>query len=69
MSTNVGASGTAFDAAIIDAGQGGSGPFNTAGVPSRNVLRLSITLNPTADSIATPTLLQWKVQYDCAPAE
>jgi len=71
-STDVG-SGTKFDFALIDTGKGATtaGAFNTASpfVPSRNLLRLSITLNPTGDNLAAPTLLKWKVQYDCAPAE
>jgi hypothetical protein len=72
-STNVGPTGTSFDYALIDAGQGTtpSGAFNTASpiVPSRNLLRLTITLTPTSDNLTAPTLLQWKVQYDCRPAE
>ena len=73
LDTNVGSTGTHFDYALIDAGKGAStsGPFDSASpvVPSRNVLRLAITLNPTGDNLAAPTLLKWKVQYDCAPAE
>ena len=72
-STNTGSAGTTYDYALIDAGKGSStsGPFNTANpiVPSRNLLRLTITLNPTADQLLAPTLRSWKVQYDCAPAE
>jgi len=71
--TDLGSSGTNFDFALIDAGSAGSsiGPFNKTSppVPSRNLLRLSITLNPTGDNLAAPTLIKWKVQYDCAPAE
>jgi len=71
--TNVGSGGTLFDYALIDAGKGngGSGPFDSASppTPSRNLLRLAITLNPTGDNIAAPTLRKWKVQYDCVPAE
>ena len=71
--TNIGSSGTNFDFALIDAGKGttAAGPFNKASppVPSRNLLRLTITLNPTGDNLAAPTLIKWKVQYDCAPAE
>ena len=33
------------------------------------LLRVTITLNPTADKKASPTLMQWKVQYDCVDAE
>jgi hypothetical protein len=71
--TNIGYSGTNFDFALLDAGKGSTavGPFNAASppVPSRNLLRLTITLNPTGDKLAAPTLIKWKVQYDCAPAE
>jgi hypothetical protein len=70
--TDVG-SGSKFDFALIDTGSATAsvGPFNKASprVPSRNLLRLSITMNPTGDNLAAPTLIQWKVQYDCAPAE
>jgi hypothetical protein len=72
-STNVGSGGANFDAALIDAGKGAtpSGSFNKASpvVPSRNLLRLAITLNPTGDNLVAPTLSKWKVQYDCVPAE
>jgi hypothetical protein len=72
-STNIGASGTNFDFALIDTGKGAStaGVFNTASpeVPSRNLLRITITLNPTGDNLVAPALLKWKVQYDCSPGE
>ncbi|HYP98860.1 MAG TPA: hypothetical protein VER96_09305 [Polyangiaceae bacterium] len=72
-STNIGSSGTNFDFALIDTGKGATtaGVFNKASpvVPSRNVLRLTITLNPTGDNLVAPALLKWKVQYDCAPGE
>ena len=73
IDTNVGSSGVNFDYALIDAGKDTtpSGPFNKTSppTPSRNLLRLTITLNPTGDNLAAPTLLKWKVQYDCVPAE
>jgi hypothetical protein len=71
-STNTGSNGQNFDAALIDTGASHTAPvgaFNTAQVESQNVLRITITMNPTADELKAPTLLQWKVQYDCAPAE
>ena len=48
-----------------------SGAFKTANptIISKNILRMTITLNPTADKKASPTLMQWKVQYDCVDAE
>ncbi len=35
--------------------------------PSRRWLRVSMTINPTGNS--SPTLLQWKQDFDCKPAE
>jgi hypothetical protein len=64
----------AWDAALIDAtgtGGGPSGAFNTASPPikSRTDLLLTITLEPTSDMKATPTLIQWQVKSDCPPSE
>jgi len=49
----------------------GGGPFNTANpvVTSKGDLRLTITLNPTTDQKAPPTLIQWQVKTDCPPTE
>jgi hypothetical protein len=60
-----------FDVALIDAGPKGSGAFNVAMPPvvSGSLLRVTITLNPTPDSDQTPTLNQWRVQYDCGASE
>jgi hypothetical protein len=62
-----------FDGAFIDTGPGqvGTGVFNTANpwIRSAAVLRVTITLNPTPDKQASPTLYAWKVQYDCVDAE
>ncbi len=70
-STNTGPMNQNYDIAFIDTGRGGTGVFNTATPPviSRNLLRVTITLNPTTDYQAAPTLIQWKVQYDCTPSE
>jgi hypothetical protein len=67
--TNTGLMSQNYDVAFIDTGRNGTGAFNTASPPvvSRDVLRIQITLNPTTDHLAAPTLSQWKVQYDCAP--
>jgi hypothetical protein len=67
--TNTGPTMSNYDVAFIDTGRNGSGAFNTASPPvvSRDVLRLRITLNPTTDHLQAPTLVQWKVQYDCVP--
>jgi hypothetical protein len=64
-----------WDAAILDtsgaSGTGGTGLLNTATPPvvSQADLRISITLNPTTDKSAAPTLIQWQVKSDCIPAE
>ncbi len=62
-----------YDVALLDDGTGtkGAGAFNTAMPPvaSSNVLRVTITLNPTPDFQQTPTLDQWRVQYDCGASE
>ena len=70
-STNTGPSGTNFDIGFIDTGSGGTGIFNVANPPvlSKALLRITITLNPTMDKLQAPTLLQWKVQYDCVASE
>jgi hypothetical protein len=61
--------GALIDATGIDGGQAGA--FNTASPPvvSRSALRLTITLNPTSDMKASPTLIHWQVKSDCPPAE
>ena len=71
LSTDTGPSNQNYDIGLIDTGHNGTGVFNTAnpGVTSRDFLRITITLNPTVDHLASPTLLQWKIQYDCAPQE
>ncbi|MDB4995883.1 MAG: Tryptophan synthase alpha chain, partial [Myxococcaceae bacterium] len=62
---------TGTDVAYIDTGSAGTGAFNKATpvVSSENVLRLTITLNPTTDQSAAPVLKTWKVQYSCVPTE
>jgi hypothetical protein len=67
--TNTGIMSQNYDVAFLDTGRNGSGAFNTASpsVVSRNLLRLTITLSPTADHLHAPTLVQWRVQYDCLP--
>jgi hypothetical protein len=69
--TNTGPNMQDFDFAFIDTGANGTGAFNVAMPPvtSRSVLRITITLNPTPDLQQTPTLNQWKVQYDCVSSE
>jgi len=59
----------AWDVALLDTTSGGV--LRTASPPviSKDILRMTMTLNPTADKKASPTLIQWKVQYDCVDAE
>jgi hypothetical protein len=70
-STSTGPTMQNFDVALIDTGVKGSGPFDVAMPPvtSGNLLRVTITLNPTPDLQETPILNQWKVQYDCIASE
>jgi len=70
-STDTGPSQTAYDIALIDTGSSGKGAFNTASpeVLSKNLLRITVTLNPTTDKQTAPRLAHWKVQYDCVPAQ
>jgi hypothetical protein len=66
---------TNWSVAILDNSNGltsvGTAPFNVAVPPvtSGKVLRMTITLNPTADGLQTPVLKTWKVQHDCVPLE
>jgi hypothetical protein len=66
---------TGWDSAIMDTSNvnngGGTGLFNTAVPPvsSKADLRITITLNPTSDQMAAPTLIQWQVKSDCIAAE
>jgi hypothetical protein len=60
-----------YNIAYIDTGPTGDGGFNTAMPPivSKQYLRMVITLNPSSDLQVPPTLVSWKVQYDCVPSE
>jgi hypothetical protein len=57
------------DSVLIDTGT--TGAFNLAMPPvlSRSNLRLTVTINPTPDKMATPTLIEWQVKADCLPSE
>jgi hypothetical protein len=61
------------DRALLDVGADASmpGAFNVAMPPvtSQTDLRLTITLNPTSDHSASPTLIDWTVKSDCMPSE
>jgi hypothetical protein len=69
--TNTGPNNQSFDYVFIDTGTSGTGAFNVAVPPvtSGRLLRLTITLKPTADLQQAPTLDQWKVEYDCLSSE
>lgn len=72
-STDLGA-GSNYDVVMLDTsknGKGGEGAFNVAQPPLRSekLFRLTVTMHPTSDMLQAPTLLHWKVQYDCIPAE
>ena len=58
-----------FDAVLLDTSPGGSGKFTIANPPvaSDFMLRIWVTMTPTADQLSSPTLLNWKVVYDCPP--
>jgi hypothetical protein len=58
-----------WDLALIDTKTGGAFPAASPAVVSKNYLRVTITLNPTTNQKASPTLSSWKVQYDCVDAE
>jgi hypothetical protein len=62
-----------WDAVLLDVPSDGGplGAFNLAMPPvtSLSDLRLTITLNPTSDNKASPTLIQWQLRSDCVPSE
>jgi hypothetical protein len=62
-------SAPSWDAALLDTKTGGVFGAASPAVVSKNLLRVTITLNPTTDKKASPTLTSWKVQYDCVDAE
>jgi hypothetical protein len=71
-STALGPTGANFDVGLIDTGKSQTPPIGAlSSVPlaSSDLLRITITMNPSTNQLKAPTLLQWKVQYDCAPAE
>jgi hypothetical protein len=70
-STDTGIAKENYDVALMDTGPGGTGPFRTTdpGIPSRELLRITIKLNPTPSQLEAPTLLAWKVQYDCIDSQ
>jgi hypothetical protein len=56
---------------VVDLDTGDGGVFFSAMPPlvPGDQLRVTVTLNPTADGFKSPTLLSWDVTYDCAPTE
>jgi hypothetical protein len=59
----------AWDTALLDTTTGGVFASAAPPVISKSILRMTITLNPTTDKKAAPTLMQWRVVYDCVDAE
>jgi hypothetical protein len=57
------------DVVLIDTGTTGAFNLATPPVLSRSSLRLTVTLKPTADTLAAPTLISWNVKADCLAAE
>jgi hypothetical protein len=59
--------------AFLDTGDGGvlvmAADAGDASVPPGSLLRLTVTLNPTADGLATPVLYGWQVFFDCVDSE
>ena len=43
--------------------------LKAASSTSRNHLRVEMVLNPSVDRFSTPSLTNWRVTYDCLPAE
>ncbi len=60
-----------YDISLLDTAPGGSGHFTTAtpAIVSQSALRIWVTMTPTSDQLSSPTLLAWKVQYDCPATE
>jgi hypothetical protein len=58
-----------WDVVLLDTKTGGVFAAASPAVVSKSLLRVTITLNPTSDKKAAPTLFGWKVQYDCVDAE
>ena len=58
-----------YDRVFLDTGT--TGAFNIVIPPvlSRGDLRLTVTMKPTADTTAAPTLISWFVKADCVAAE
>jgi hypothetical protein len=61
--------GAIIDATGIDAGAPGAFNAATPTVTSKGDLRVTVTLNPTSDKMAAPTLIQWRVVSDCPASE
>jgi hypothetical protein len=59
--------------AFLDTGDGGvlvsAADAGDASVVPGSLLRLTVTINPTADGLATPILYGWQVFFDCVDSE
>lgn len=58
-----------IDAVSTDGGAGGAFQSASPRLTSLGDLRLTITLNPTSNQSAPPTLITWQVKSDCPPSE
>jgi hypothetical protein len=61
-------------AVFLDTGDGGALLANPSDAGDASTVpgtqfRLTVTLNPTSDGLGTPTLLEWRVFYDCTASE
>jgi hypothetical protein len=54
-----------WDAAIIETTVAGAFHSASPRIVSLGILRVTVTLNPSADKKAAPTLTGWQVGYDC----
>jgi hypothetical protein len=57
------------DVANLDTGDGGAFFAPMPPLVPGNLLHLTVTLNPTSDGLASPTLLWWGVTVDCTASE
>jgi hypothetical protein len=61
----------AWDKVLLDTAPGGTGKLTNATpvVTSQAYLQVNVTMTPTTDQLSSPTLLAWKVVYDCPATE
>jgi hypothetical protein len=54
-----------WDTAIIETSAAGAFQSAVPTIASLSKLRVNVTLNPSSDKKAAPTLVAWQVAYDC----